>query len=465
MSIENRESTIQANRIPDYVKKILKLICDSGYSAYVAGGAVRDIVLGKNPHDYDIATSARPEDTVAVLNGAGIEYFDTGAKHGTITAITPEGNIEITTFREDGAYSDLRRPDEVVFKTTIEDDVRRRDFTINAMYMDSEGRISDPEGGIGDCSDHLIRAVGEPEKRFGEDALRILRGLRFSASFGFEIEKNTLDAMEKCAGELSDISGERIASELTGIVTGKYAPRAIRTGWKILSVIIPEIGICHGFDQKSHYHDQDVLEHTLSVLNNIPYIEDEGRDPELALAALFHDLGKPECFVLDQDGVGHMKGHPRVSSKIAERVLNELKYPRQTIQNVYLLINLHDTYVQTDRTAVHRFMSEYSEEIMEKLPVLQRADILAHSPLGQKRLDHLQAITDISKELKDSGAVFRIKDLDIDGNDIIELGVPKGPVVGEILSELFERYIDGKCSNSKASLMNEVRKIASTKCI
>lgn len=452
MDYESLGSTVSSDNIPDYVKNIMRLLNRSGYSAYVVGGSVRDIVLGKIPHDYDVATSARPEETITVFNDAQIEFFDNGAKHGTVTAITSDGNVEVTTFREDGIYSDMRRPDEVVFKTTIEDDVKRRDFTINAMYLDAEGNICDPEGGQEDCSRHIIRAVGDPEERFKEDALRILRGLRFCSKLGFEIESKTLDAMENCADELKKISGERIAVELTGIVTGKYAAQAVRTGWKILSVIIPEIAVCHGFDQKSKYHDRDVLEHTLSVLDNIPYIEETGRDPELAVSALFHDLGKPECFIIDKNGVGHMKGHPRVSCKIAERVLSELKFPKQFIQDVYLLVKLHDTYVETDRIAVHRFMSEYPLELIGKLQVLQRADILAHAPLGLKRMDHLNAIIKISDELKFSGAVFAVRDLEIDGNDIINLGCQKGPQVGEILAKIFDDYLAEKCDNSKASL-------------
>ena len=459
MNNEALGNRVSSTRIPDYVKNIMRLLEMSGYSAYVVGGSVRDIVLGKVPHDYDVATSASPEETIRVFKEAGVEFFDNGAKHGTITAITPEGNVEATTFREDGFYSDLRRPDEVVFKTTIEEDVKRRDFTINAMYLDSEGNICDPEGGCEDCRRHLIRAVGNPEERFKEDALRILRGLRFSSKLGFEIESETLRAMEECADELHKISSERIAVELTGIVTGRHAAQAVRTGWKIMSVIIPEIAACHGFDQKSEYHDRDVFEHTLSVLDNIPYEEDSGRDPELAVAALFHDLGKPECFVLGRDGIGHMKGHPRVSARIAGRVLSELKYPNQFIGNVCLLVDLHDTYVDTDRIAVHKFMSRYPEAILEKLKVLQRADILAHAPLGIRRLEHLEELNRISDELKISGAVFAIKDLEIDGNDIMDLGVKKGPGVGMILNSVFDSYLEEKCDNSKASLINEARKI------
>ena len=454
----NNDSS-KAGRIPPYVSEILRLIESSGHKAYVAGGAVRDIVLGKTPHDYDIATSAKPDETVGIFEKAGINYYDNAAKHGTVTAVTSEGDVEVTTFREDGSYSDMRRPDEVVFKTTIEEDVRRRDFTINAMYMDSEGKIYDPEGGQEDCSKKLIRAVGNPDERFHEDALRILRAIRFCSRLGFEIEPDTLRAMETHADELKKISGERIATELTGIVTGKYAPKAVMTGCRVLSVIVPEIGECKGFEQHSKYHDRDVLEHTLDVLEHIPYVEGEGRDPELAMAALFHDLGKPACFRLDEDGVGHMKGHPRVSEEITLRVLNELKCPKQYITDVCLLVRLHDTYIKPDRIQVHKFMSMYPDEILNKLKVLQRADILAHSPLGQNRINRLEELNVISEELKASGAVFDVKDLEIDGRDIISLGVKEGPVIGEILEELFGHYVEGKCVNTKESLTNEAKKL------
>ena len=450
---------VSAEMIPDYVKKLLNLIGSSGHKAFVAGGAVRDIVLGNKPHDYDVATSAKPADIIMLFKNAGINYFDNAARHGTVTAVTEEGNIEVTTFREDGSYSDLRRPDEVIFKSTIEDDVRRRDFTINAMYMDGEGLIHDPVYGIEDCRKRLIRAVGNAGERFNEDALRILRAVRFCSRLGFNIEPETLRAMEEHAGELKQISGERIAAELTGIVTGRYAPHAIRTCWKIMSVIIPEIGACRGFDQRSKYHDRDVLEHTLDVLGHIPYVEGEGRDSELAMAALFHDLGKPACFRFDEYGVGHMKGHPKVSEEIALRVLNELKCPKQFITNVSLLIRLHDTYIYPDRIQVHKFMSMYPEEILNKLKVLQRADILAHSPLGQNRIRRLEELNVISEELKASGAVFSIKDLAIDGRDIISLGVKEGPVIGEILEEIFNRYLEEKCVNTKESLTNEAKKL------
>lgn len=461
--LNNDSST--AKRIPPYVSEILKLIESSGHKAYVAGGAVRDTVLGKTPHDYDIATSAKPDETIRVFEKAGINYYDNAAKHGTVTAVTSEGDVEVTTFREDGSYSDMRRPDEVVFKTTIDEDVRRRDFTINAMYMDSEGNIFDPEGGQEDCAKQIIRAVGDPDERFREDALRILRAIRFCSKLGFDIEPNTLCAMETHADELKKISGERIATELTGIVTGKYAPKAVRTGCEVLSVIIPEIGECRGFEQHSKYHDRDVLEHTLDVLNEIPYVEGEGRDPELAMAALFHDLGKPACFRFDENGVGHMKGHPKVSEEIALRVLNELKFPKQYINNVSLLVRLHDTYIYPDRIQVHKFMSMYPDEILNKLKILQRADILAHSPLGQSRITRLEELNLISEELKNSGAVFNVKDLEIDGKDIISLGAKEGPEIGEVLSEVFNRYLEGKCPNSKDFLMIEAQKVISKKTV
>ena len=449
--------------IPGYIKTILSLIGSSGHQAYVVGGAVRDIVLGRIPHDYDIATSAKPDEIIGVFKKAGVVYFDNASKHGTVTAVTGEGNVEVTTFREDGSYSDQRRPDEVKFKTTIEEDVKRRDFTINAMYLDNDGVIHDPVSGQEDCKNRLIRAVGNPGERFGEDALRILRAVRFCSRLGFEIEPGTLRAMEDHAGDLKLISSERIAVELKGIVTGRYASQAIRTCWKIMSVIIPEIAECRGFEQRSKYHDRDVLEHTLRVLDLIPFSEENGRDAELAMAALFHDLGKPRCFKIDGDGIGHMKGHPLVSTMITERVLNELRFSRQFVYDVCLLVKLHDTYIKADRIEVHKFLCEYPEEILNKLKVLQRADILAHSPIGQNRIKRLEELNRIAEDLKASGAVFDIRDLDINGNDIMSLGVEPGPVVGQILSKVFNNYIEEKCRNSKASLMDEARRIISTK--
>lgn len=449
--------------IPGYIKTILSLIGSSGHQAYVVGGAVRDIVLGRIPHDYDIATSAKPDEIIGVFKKAGVDYFDNASKHGTVTAVTGEGNVEVTTFREDGSYSDQRRPDEVKFKTTIEEDVKRRDFTINAMYLDNDGVIHDPVSGQEDCKNRLIRAVGNPGERFGEDALRILRAVRFCSRLGFDIEPGTLRAMEDHAGDLKLISSERIAVELEGIVTGRYASQAIRTCWKIMSVIIPEIAECRGFEQRSKYHDRDVLEHTLSVLDLIPFSEENGRDAELAMAALFHDLGKPRCFKIDGDGIGHMKGHPLVSTMITERVLNELRFSKQFVYDVCLLVKLHDTYIKADRIEVHKFLCEYPEEILNKLKVLQRADILAHSPIGQNRIKRLEELNRITEDLKASGAVFDIRDLDINGNDIMSLGVEPGPVVGQILSKVFNNYIEEKCRNSKASLMDEARRIISTK--
>ena len=452
-------------RIPGYVGSILELLEKEGHKAYVAGGAVRDIVLGTVPHDYDVATSARPEETLDIFKRAGLPYYDNGIKHGTVTAITEDGNVEVTTFREDGAYSDLRRPDEVSFKTSIEEDVKRRDFTINAMYMDADGVIHDPEGGQADAANHMIRTVGDPAARFEEDALRILRGIRFCSRLGFNIEPNTLLAMETHCEELKKISGERIAAELIGIVTGRYAPQAIRTGWKVMSVIIPEIALCRGFDQRSEYHDRDVLEHTLDVLSEIPFVEGLGRDPELAMAALFHDLGKPECFVLDEEGTGHMKGHPLVSEDIAERVLTGLKCSKQFVTNVCLLVKLHDTYLKPTRIRVHKFMCQYPMDILNKLKILQRADILAHSPLGLERMSRLEELNRISEELIASGAVFEIKDLDIDGKDIIALGVKEGPEVGAVLYQVFYSYLEERCPNNKDALLNEARRFISTKSV
>lgn len=451
--------------IPGSVSMILGLLETSGHEAYVVGGAVRDMLLGLSPHDFDISSSCYPDETVKVLEEAGIRHIDNASVHGTVTAITDEGNIEITSFRVDGDYSDLRRPDKVTFTRSIEEDVRRRDFTVNSLYMEKDGSVKDITGGIADLEKGIIRTVGDPEERFGEDALRILRAMRFASRFGFEIEDKTFEAMEKCAEELKKISSERIAVELTGIVCGMHAPAVIRRCWKIISVIIPEIAVCHGFDQQTKFHDRDCLEHTLAVLDGIPLEEREGsvpsRDPVLAMAALLHDLGKPECFRINANGVAHMKGHPEAGMRIAQRVLTELKYPKRFTEDVLKLILFHDTYTPPERSAVHKVLCKVGPELYDKLKVLQRADILAHSELGKKRLEKLEYMESIAEDLKKSGAVFASKDLEISGDDVIALGCPKGPEVGRILDELFERYLAGKTPNSRELLIKSVEEMIS----
>ena len=449
--------------LPRYVLQILTLIEEAGYEAYVVGGAVRDIALGLTPHDFDVASSSFPEEMIKVLSAAGIKYVDMASRHGTVTAVTSEGNVEITAFRVDGEYSDLRRPDEVSFTRSIQEDVRRRDFTVNAMYLGRDGNICDITGGLADLECGIIRAVGEPEVRFREDALRILRGLRFAAKYGFEIDGKTFEAMEKLSPNLKAVSGERIAEELKGLICAPGASGIIRKAYRILGVIVPELITCHGFEQHSRYHDRDVFEHTLAVLDGIPFREDitEGnkscRDAELAAAAILHDLGKPERFVMNDDGIGHMKGHPEVSRRIASRVLGELKCSKEFTENVTGLVLLHDTFLKPDRYIVHRFMSEHPLSFLRKLAVLQRADILAHSEYGQNRLERLDALETIAAELVKEGAVFSVKDLAVTGTDLIEEGVPEGPEVGGVLAEIFDAYMRGEVGNNAGELRTYVR--------
>lgn len=463
MVSERDESTADDYRIPGSVLTVLGLLESAGYEAYIAGGAVRDMLLGYIPHDFDISSSCSPDITSKILAVSGIKTIDNASVHGTVTAVMPDGNIEITTYRVDGKYSDLRRPDSVLFTKSIEEDVRRRDFTINSLYMDKDCNVRDITGGTEDLKAGLIRTVGDPEERFGEDALRILRALRFASRYGFRIEDKTFTAMEKCAGELYKISAERIASELTGIVCGMNSPEVIRRGWKILSVVIPEIAVCHGFDQKSKFHDRDVLEHTLAVLDGIPSEKKDeslpAKDPVLAMAALLHDLGKPECFRINANGVGHMKGHPEAGRKIAERVLTELKYPRRFTCDVCTLVALHDVYTPPEKSAVHKLLCLCGPDLYDRLKILQKADILAHSELGMERLAKLEYMSEIADGLKKSGAVYAVKDLRITGEDVISLGCPKGPEVGKILDELFAKYISGGVENERDALLRVLKDI------
>ena len=325
------------------------------------------------------------------------------------------------------------------------------------MYLDADGHVKDTVGGVADIKDRVIRAVGDPGLRFSEDALRIMRGLRFASVLGFDIDPDTRSAMLEKKDLLRAISAERIRTELTGVICGKDASRVIRENVDILSVIIPELKVMAGFDQRSDYHHLDLLEHTLCVLDNIPLGKDDRRDEALSYAALFHDIGKPATFTVDADGKGHMKGHPKYSASIALDVADKLKFSNDLRDRVGHLVRLHDTFVKPDKRSVHRFMCKYPSDLLDQLEILQRADIIAHSPKGRKRMDTLRDISKIRRELIEEDVPLSVKDLAINGNDLIGLGVAPGPRMGEILDDLLKRVIAGDIKNNCEELVTIVR--------
>ncbi len=435
--------------IPEYCKEIMDMLQRRGYSVFVAGGAVRDLILGKEPHDYDMASSARPEEVIAAAEEEGYRMIiETGIKHGTVTLLSHGQPIEITTFRTDGDYEDSRHPSNVEFSLNIEEDVKRRDFTMNALYLDRDGRVRDLVGGVEDIKNGIVRAVGDPVRRFSEDALRIMRALRFASVMDLKIDEKTSEAMILCKDLLRKISAERINKEFSDMICGNAAVRIIRENVDVLSVIIPELKEMEGFDQRSDYHDLDMLEHTLAVLENIPVDEQTGkRDLILSYAALLHDIGKPKAFTVDEDGKGHMKQHERIGYEITLDLAERLKFSNDLKKNVSELVLLHDEFVEPAREAVHKFMTEHSPDFIERLAILQRADIAAHSPLGRTRIRQLEAIKEIRERLISDKIPLSVKDLAISGQDLIKLGFPEGPMIGSVLNDIFHEVVSGNLDN------------------
>lgn len=450
--------------IPAYIKKVMNILADAGYQVCIVGGAVRDSLRGVDINDYDLTTDAVPEVTASLMEGAGYKVIDNNSfKFGTVVAIdTDNGNekIEITTFRSDLGYGDARHPDEVSFTGSIEKDAARRDFTVNALYMDVDGNIKDPTGlGEGDVKAGLIRAVGDPGERFGEDALRILRAVRFEAQTGFAIEENTALAMKVCAGLLRKISAERIFCELTKTLTAPFGPRAVRDNLEVISVIVPELAVQKDFDQRSKYHDRDLLTHTLDTLDYIPVNEDGAKDISVAYAALLHDIGKPEVFTVDEYGCGHMKKHAAAGVKIAERIADELKFSKMLKHEVTELVLYHDSFPPADKKSVKKFVSLLGFELVQKLFVLQKADILAHSKLGLARLERLKGIVNVYEQILEEDPCMSVDRLEITGKDILDLGCPEGPEVGKILQDVLDKVMSEELSNSREEIIDYVRRV------
>lgn len=436
--------------IPACAKRLMQLLKDAGYEAFVVGGCVRDSLLGKEPHDWDICTSAKPEEVCAILEQNHIRTIETGLQHGTVTACYGMYNYEITTYRVDGEYSDNRRPDSVKFVGNIVEDLSRRDFTINAIaYSEAHGLV-DPWGGYGDLDKRLIRCVRNPDDRFREDALRIMRALRFAATYGFRIEEKTAAAIHRNRELLKNISAERIQSELIKMLCGKGVLDILLEYKDVMSVIIPELEVCVGFKQNNPYHIYDIYDHIAHAVSNYT-----GFDISIKMALLLHDIGKPECYSEDEKG-GHFYGHSVPSARIAKGVIDRLKFDNKTKQEVVDLVLFHDADIYPGTRTVKRWLNRIGYEMLDKLLVIKGADCGAHSEMAQiARTERLREIRIIASDIMNKRQCFRIKDLTVSGYDILSLGVNPGPKVGEVLKHLLEKVIEEEIVNDRTILLEE----------
>lgn len=432
---------------------ILRLLWENGYEAYCVGGCVRDSLLGMEPHDWDICTSALPEETEGVFRH--LRVVETGLKHGTVTVMFQGQPYEITTFRKDGDYSDHRRPETVDFVKNLREDLARRDFTINAMAAGPDGAVIDLFGGQEDLKRGIIRCVGDPDRRFQEDALRILRAMRFASQLGFSVEKETAEAMVRNRQLLSCVSGERILSELTKLLTGKGAKKILGQFTPVMTAVIPEIEACVGFRQYSPYHNMDVWQHTLEALGK------SQPEPMIRWALLLHDLGKPQCFTRDEHGTGHFYGHPHRSEEIAEELFRRLHPSGRMRDTVCTLVAHHDDDRPATEKNARRLVGTFGPELMTLLMEVRRCDILAHqdTPKTRMRYDNHLKMSGLIRQAIEESRCCKISDLEISGEDVLALGIPSGPRVGQLLRQLLDEVLEERCPNQRQALLVRLREL------
>ena len=436
-------------RLPAQVKAALVRLAAAGYDAAVVGGAVRDALRGVPAGDWDIATAARPEETERVF--AGCPMVETGLKHGTVTVLLDGLPLEITTYRTEGAYSDHRRPDAVRFTASLTEDLARRDFTVNAMAYRPDGGLTDPFGGAADLAAGVLRCVGEPERRFREDALRILRGLRFAAALGLEPEPATACALHSCRDLLSAVAAERVQAELTGLLTGPFAGRVLLEYGGVLAAVIPELAPMFGLDQRNPHHDKDLWAHTAAVVDAAP------AEPVLRWAALLHDVGKPPCFSLGPDGVGHFYGHAGKSAEIADAVLARLRLDNARRGRITALIRLHDLpLLPPNKKQVRRLLNRLGPEGAAELIALHRADAAGLAAPYQGRAAEYAGVQALLDDLLAERACFSLRDLAVKGDDLLALGL-RGRAVGEGLNACLAAVMAEEVPNDRAALLEWLR--------
>lgn len=435
--------------MPGYVQNVLTALEAAGYEAWCVGGCVRDLMLGRAPEDWDVTTNALPEATMALF---GSHAFPTGLRHGTVTVREEHRSVEVTTYRVDGDYHDHRRPDTVVFTPSLEEDLRRRDFTVNAMALSLRGDLRDPFGGQADLKAGVLRCVGKPERRFGEDALRILRGLRFAAVLGFAMDPAAAAGIHGHRALLKDIAAERIQVELFKLLCGKDAAAVLREYPDVVGVFWPEILPMVGFDQRNRHHCYDVWEHTLHAVEAVE------PEPVLRCAMLLHDVGKPRCFTVDQDGNGHFYGHPEISRELADDMLRRLKCAAAFRETVVRLVEWHDRNIPRTDRGLRRALRALGEEDLRRLILVKRADNLAQAPEyrdTQREIDRAEAILD---KLVAADACFSLGQLTVNGRDLAALGL-SGPEIGRTLNALLDKVVDGELPNERTALLEAARKL------
>ena len=436
--------------LPQSVLTALRLLSEGGYEAYAVGGAVRDLLRGEAPHDDDIATSATPDEMENVFKD--FRTVKTGIKHGTLTVLIEGDAIEITTYRVDGAYTDARHPDSVTFTRSLREDAARRDFTVNAMAYHPDLGLRDFFGGEADIKAGVLRAVGDARLRFTEDALRILRALRFSAVLGYQIEEKTASAIHLLKENLTEVAPERIREEFIKLLTAKDADRVLCEYADVICVFLPEIRPLFGFAQKNPHHDYDAWEHTLRALAATP------GDKVLRLAALFHDIGKPHCFSLGIDGVGHFYGHAEKSAAIADSVMQGLRFDNETRARVVLLVRTHDVVPMPETKQFTRIRSRHGDEFLFNWLTLVRADRTGQrKALSPEAQSTLLAAETAAKALVESEARISLATLAVRGDDIIPLGY-RGKEIGDALALALDAVIDGKVENEKSALLGFLAK-------
>ena len=488
--MQNAKSKMQnegGSIVPGAALAALSRLNAAGYAAFLMGGCVRDGLLGRVPGDWDITTAALPGQVESVF--AGERIIETGLKHGTVTVLLDGLPLEITTFRTESGYADHRHPDAVAFTPSLTEDLARRDFTINAMAWNAADGLQDPFSGRQDLERRLIRCVGEAEQRFGEDALRILRALRFAAQLDFTLDPATAEAAHALRSTLALVSRERIAVELTKLLCGPAARRILTEYWEILSVPLPELAPMAGLDQHNIHHCYDVLEHSAAAVEAVP------PEPILRWAALLHDVAKPACFTLDRAGTGHFYGHAQAGGPMAREILTRLRFDKDTVRRVGDLVELHDYPIDppvgsdaliapviaagndaavsaaeasgdaslrrraaAEERAIRRLIGKLGEADFFRLLDLKRADSLAHHPDCRGRVAACDRLEALARELLAQPPCFTVRDLAIGGNDLLALGLPKGPEIGKTLNALLEAVLSGTLPNEREALLAQIKK-------